>query len=361
MINVVGAGPAGSYFSYLCKEECRLFEEHKEVGKPVACTGIMTKAIFDLVDVDKDVIVNELSKVRVVGKDNEMVFNLRDKEVVVDRGKFDKFIVEKAVDNGVKTMLNHKFIGCKNDKAVFKSGNFTRKYEYGKLVGADGPNSLVARENGLMMGRKYWVGKQYSVKMRCDSEEFVVFFGEIPDFFGWVVPENDGMARVGVASERFSGRYFDELVKRIDVGKEKFVECQSGLIPMYNGDRACKGDVYLLGDAAGHVKATTGGGLVYGMRGARCLANAINNGGDYEKEWRKEFGRELWFHLQVRRFLNRLNGRDYDEMIELLKKVDLGGYNRDYPFRSLGLLMNPGLMRFGVKHLLVNHRKEFFL
>ena len=64
---VIGAGPAGSYFAYLDKD-CTLFEEHKEIGKPVACTGIMTKAIFDLIDVDKKVIVNELKRVRVLGK-----------------------------------------------------------------------------------------------------------------------------------------------------------------------------------------------------------------------------------------------------------------------------------------------------
>ena len=74
MINVVGAGPAGSYFSYLDKD-CTIFEEHKEIGKPAACTGIMTKAIFDLIEIDKEVIVNELKRVRVLGMNNEVVFN----------------------------------------------------------------------------------------------------------------------------------------------------------------------------------------------------------------------------------------------------------------------------------------------
>ena len=37
----------------------------------------------------------------------------------------------------------------------------------------------------------------------------------------------------------------------------------------------------------------TGGGLVYGLRGARCLARALDNNMDYEKLWRRDFGKEL--------------------------------------------------------------------
>ncbi len=38
MISVIGAGPAGSYTAYLLAkagEKVRIFEEHKEIGKPV--------------------------------------------------------------------------------------------------------------------------------------------------------------------------------------------------------------------------------------------------------------------------------------------------------------------------------------
>ncbi len=346
---VIGAGPAGSYFSYLDKD-CTIFEEHKEIGKPAACTGIMTKAIFDLIEIDKEVIVNELKRVRVLGMNNEVVFNLKDREIVVDRAGFDKFLFQKAIDNGVKAKLGHKYIGRKNDELVFKTGNFVKKYKYDNIIGADGPNSLVARESGLMVNRKYWVGKQYSVKMKVDPEEFTVFFGEIPDFFGWIVPENERIARIGVASEKFSGKHFDFLAGKLNVKKKDLIECQSGLIPKYDGAIASKDNVYLLGDAASHVKATTGGGIVYGMRGAKCLAEAFSSGKDYEKLWRAEFGKELWFHLRIREFLNKLDGKDYDEMIGILKKIDLGSYNRDYPFRSLGLLMNPRLFWFFLKH-----------
>ena len=195
------------------------------------------------------------------------------------------------------------------------------------------------------------MGKQYRVRMKSNPEEFTVLFGQIPDFFGWVVPEDDGYARVGIASEKFSGKYFEMLVKRLGLQKEDFVECQSGIIPRYDGSRASKGDVYLLGDAAGHVKATTGGGIVYGMRGARCLARSLQRGEDYEKAWRREFGRELWFHLQIRKFLNLLDAEDYDGLLKRLQSVAIGDYNRDYPFRKMQILMQPGLLWWGLSRV----------
>ena len=60
MINVIGGGPAGSYFSSMMNKDVTLFEEHEMVGRPVACTGIITSAIMDLVNLDENVIVKEI-------------------------------------------------------------------------------------------------------------------------------------------------------------------------------------------------------------------------------------------------------------------------------------------------------------
>jgi len=257
MINVIGAGPVGGYFAYLCEQGVMIFEEHDAIGKPVACTGIMTKRIFDLVKLDKKVIVNELDKVRVVGGSKEVEFKLNEKEIVVDRERFDRFLLDKAVDKGVKLVLGHRFIGCKNNQAVFRVKNALKRYEYDALVGADGPGSLVGREAGLLGGRKYLVGKQYRVKMKNEADVFSVYLGDVHGFFGWVVPENSEVARLGVASERFAGMYLEMLMKRLGLEKKEIIECQSGLIPVYDGGRCCRNNVYLIGDAGGHVKATS--------------------------------------------------------------------------------------------------------
>lgn len=87
-----------------------------------------------------------------------------------------------------------------------------------------------------------------------------------------------------------------------------------GIIPMYNPRlRTEYPKVSLVGDAAGHVKATTGGGVILGGLAAR---NAASEG--YEKIWRTEIGKELYLHLRVRRFLNNLSEKNTDKLIRLL-------------------------------------------
>src|SRR3989344_3480208 len=108
-------------------------------------------------------------------------------------------------------------------------------------------------------------------------------------------------------------------------------ECQAGPIPIYNPKNVTsKDNVCLIGDAAGQIKSITGGGIVYGMRAGKILADCLNNNLDYEKEWRKKLHKDLMFHLRIRRFLNKLDKNDYNELIRTLKDIDLGEFNRDY-------------------------------
>ena len=45
---IIGAGPIGCYCGYLLAKkgfDVEIYEEHKEIGKPIGCTGIVTKKI----------------------------------------------------------------------------------------------------------------------------------------------------------------------------------------------------------------------------------------------------------------------------------------------------------------------------
>jgi len=92
---------------------------------------------------------------------------------------------------------------------------------------------------------------------------------------------------------------------------------QVGLIPLYDPkfkteykfDKFGK-NLRLVGDAAGHVKATTGGGIVMGCLAARTITSE-----NYEKEWRKKIGKELYLHLKIREVLNK-NYKKLDKILE---------------------------------------------
>src|SRR5439155_1534806 len=78
------------------------------------------------------------------------------------------------------------------------------------------------------------------------------------------------------------------------------------------------GDVYLVGDAAGHVKVTTVGGIVSGFRGVVGVAEAILNGGRSPKLSVPR--RELDLHLVVRKIMHRFSQAEYSQLVDLLNR-----------------------------------------
>ena len=81
----------------------------------------------------------------------------------------------------------------------------------------------------------------------------------------------------------------------------------AALIPVSRRKQTVKHNALLVGDAAGQVKATTGGGIVFGAKCARVLADCISRGKpeDYEAAWRREAS-ILGAHSLLRRVFNAL-------------------------------------------------------
>jgi len=90
----------------------------------------------------------------------------------------------------------------------------------------------------------------------------------------------------------------------------------AGLIPMGGPvPITVKDNLMLVGDTAGHVKSTTGGGLYFGMSCARIAAKVAVKAleseishqlKNYENLWRKQFGSELKKSANMRQFINQL-------------------------------------------------------
>ena len=56
MISIIGAGPAGLYTAYLLAKQGRevnVFEQDKEIGLPIQCTGIITSHLKRFTEIKK--------------------------------------------------------------------------------------------------------------------------------------------------------------------------------------------------------------------------------------------------------------------------------------------------------------------
>ena len=152
-----------------------------------------------------------------------------------------------------------------------------------------------------------------------------------PGFFAWLGPTSSGKALVGLLARRSPGVYLKNLLSRLFVqGKiaSSKAECTYGGIPLRPLPKTFGERVVVVGDAAGQVKPTTGGGIYYGLLCADIAADTVHEAlcaddlsekrlALYERNWKGMLGRELQMGYWARRLYEKLN----DSQIELIFDV----------------------------------------
>ncbi len=342
MITVIGAGPAGSFYASKEKHaDVHLFEEHAAVGCPVACTGILTDSVRSVVDIPKELVISKIDRFKIIAPNQkEMYVDLKKTNMVLDRAAFDQHLFHKAVDNGATVHLNERFLGYKNlGKKQYRVKTNKKSYDTSMLVGADGPYSSVAKAAGIFGNRQFVRGWQARCKYPGLEEgvtEIHLNLGE----FSWVVPEDDKIARVGVIGADTKKLMAD--YKKL-LGKSRIIEDQSGMIPVYNPKQQLrKGseNIFLLGDAATQVKATTYGGIIYGLLAGTYLAEDKEM---YTSRFNSKLGKDLWISLKMRNLMNYMTDKQANELIEIFKKKEnndiLAEHDRDFPSKFMVKLL----------------------
>jgi digeranylgeranylglycerophospholipid reductase len=357
MIAIIGSGPVGCYAASLLADNFKVtvFEEHKSVGLPVQCTGIVTQEIFDFIPKKNNFVVNEACNVRIFAPDNKHLdLKLEKPDITLDRQKFDNYFYNQAKNKDVSFAFNHRFIKAIGSVAFIKdlkSGR-VKKFKFSHLIGADGPLSSVAKNAGLYNNRKLFIGLQAIIKKKNNN---LIDFYPLKQGFGWAVPEDKNTLRVGFASEANPKEQFENLLKKY---RGKIIAKQGGLIPIFNPSAPfSKQNTFLIGDAAGFVKATTGGGLIPGLKSAEILAHSIKNNVNYEAGIYFHLTPGLWLNLKMRNIMDSFSPGDWNDLIKDLNnnqsKKALQSVNRDKLFQLLlGVAVNnPRIIKHGFRHI----------
>ena len=97
-ITIIGAGPIGCYAAYLLAQSghiVNIYENHKEIGLPIQCTGLLTSD-FDQFHLNKEsFLINTLTNIEVNTPNHKITFE-NQKEYLVNRRKFDQFFANLA-------------------------------------------------------------------------------------------------------------------------------------------------------------------------------------------------------------------------------------------------------------------------
>lgn len=299
VVRIIGGGPAGLWAAKHLGPKCVVYEEHKTIGKPVHCTGLVSKRIDSLLRLPKSIVLNRIRGARMFSRDGQVLELSRGREeaYVIDRAGFDAHLAGLALEAGAKIMLGQKAPPLPNNRCT--------------TMAADGAASATRRSLGIHLDVLPSI--QYIAKSKFDPD-FVELHFLNSEFFAWVVPECEGVARIGVAGPKCKAVLDTFIQKRLK--RFKVVDMQAGLVVIGGPlKKTVYGNVMLVGDSAGQVKATTGGGIITGMICAEEAAKNASNPQEYEKAWRSRVGHELKVARLVRSFLSGFSPKDYNALL----------------------------------------------
>ncbi|HJO03718.1 MAG TPA: FAD-dependent monooxygenase [Acidobacteriota bacterium] len=307
---------------------------------PTCRSLIVTGALRDLLgDWAEDAIVNEIDRFELVANDKRVEVELGSPDLIIERATLIRRLAAAAEASGAEIAWGHRLERMKahgNGIDMRFRNNGTEPTMAGSVIGADGAFSNVARAAGWRPQRLVSL-VQALVRLPSDLPPKTVRVWFVPQdtpYFYWLIPESETTGALGVigAESSVTRALIDQFAaqQNLDV-----LGYQGAKIPEYAGwtslhRRMGHGDVYLTGDAAGHVKVTTVGGVVDGLWGARAVADAIASG--RRRCTASSLRAELGMHWLIRVVLNRFGDADYRALLENVAGTSSGSlarYSRD--------------------------------
>ena len=290
---IVGAGPVGGHLGHILSEQglhVLMLEEHREIGKPFQCAGLVTPSAMNRVNLHHT-ILSDVWGARIHSPQGRPV-EIGEPSIlrthVVCRKLFDEGCVRQAIESGATLWLDSK----PTDAIVEANGVVITIIREGQecmirsklLCGADGVHSWTRRHFRFGRPKEFMIGFQAEVSgYEGVPGRLEMFSGEdiAPGLFAWAIPNGD-THRIGVWAhpDRLNGRscemLYDTLLQH-PLWKEKFAnvsETARFCGPLASGmvKRIFKERVLLFGDAAGLCKPTTGGGIGPGFDQIHYLA-----------------------------------------------------------------------------------------
>jgi geranylgeranyl reductase family protein len=352
---IVGAGIAGSFTGrQLAKKGYKvlLVEEHREVGRPVQCAGLVTPRIMQLVpELEPECIINKVHGAKIYSPSGkELIIDAgTTKAIVVDRLRFDQCLASAATKAGAGLFLGTKAISARRmDEKVeieLLRNNEKLSVVCSLIVGTDGVQSQVSTWFALKRPKTILSGfgaEMAGVDMEPGFVEIYLGNDVAPNFFSWMIPKSyenvDGRvpARVGLVCKNTKKRaidYYQQLFNHPIAGPKlknsKPIQFISGGVPIGTVSKSYSDNVMLVGDSAGQVKATSGGGIYTSLVCAQLCAQtaefAIENGdfsakvlGTYQKAWQGRLGKELKHGMRLHKVYMHLNDSQLEEGFKLL-------------------------------------------
>ncbi|MEO8441758.1 MAG: NAD(P)/FAD-dependent oxidoreductase [Betaproteobacteria bacterium] len=267
-----------------------VLERKADPGAKLHTTGIIVKDAIDqvaLLDGLPGALVRRIDGVRLYAP------NLRHVDLAApgyyflatDTPEFMRWLAGRAEAAGARIQYGSAFTTCKLTTDGFELENHgSTRY----LVGADGPNSRVAKVLGLGQNTRFLFGVEYEYagleipdadKLHCFIDRRLA-----PGYIGWVVA-GVGAVQVGLARrvrdaqpapDAVMAGFLEKISPFFDFRAKKPASVRAGMIPVGGVvSPVAAPRVLLVGDAAGMVSPVTAGGIHTALKHGAAAGHAI--------------------------------------------------------------------------------------
>ncbi len=383
---VVGAGPAGSYAA--CElasagHSVAVLDNKSAAGLDVCCTGIISSECFEAFGISPEVIVRKVNSASFFlpsGKSTRLSSE-KVNAYIIDRSRFDSAIANKAQAKGVTYYFSTDCtdVNIKGNKALVETScnNSKQIFCARAVIIATGQDLRLHYKLGLGKFKHFAIGAQTEIGA-TNLDEVEVYFNQqlAPNFFAWLVPTSPGKALAGLISSSHAKLHLEKFLLSPLI-KEKLtdtnIKIKQKAIPLCALPHSVKERILVIGDAAGQVKPTTGGGIYLGNLGAQIASDVLKEALDkdnlsasylaqYQKRWKAKMGREISFGYWIRWIYSKLSNQQIEKLFNLFTSGDMATsllnspnfsfdwhsklflsslkYNISYPFQKMSRLLS---------------------
>lgn len=315
---IVGAGPAGliSALNLIQEGISPVILEKQPAIRSTACGEACDLQSLNKIPFNSDqYICKKVKGAKLIYPDGTCSY-INKSSITLDRTNWLKGMAQEIEARGGQIRLSSEVIAIKEDSIQLKNGE---RIDYEILIGADGPNSRIARYLGIK--HQFAVASQYKLACEASDMDYLEFYIDrrFSRGYSWIFPK-DEVVNVGIQGDFAQ---LDAFLSHKGLNSYKIIKREAGIIPVSGIEKLVQHNIALIGDSASMPNPLSGGGLPPIAHAAHMLARRISNLGNYEREVKKH-PIAAPILCKVRQVLLELADEDLVNLLSLLTESHQG-------------------------------------
>jgi digeranylgeranylglycerophospholipid reductase len=309
---IVGAGPAGlvSALNLIKEGISPIILEKQSAITSTACGEACSLESLSKIPFDSNpYICKKVKGIKLIYPNGACTY-INKSGVTLDRTNWLKGMAQEIEARGGQISLNSEVVAVNENSIQLENGE---RIDYEILIGADGPNSRIARHLGVR--HQFVTVSQYKIACETSDMEYLEFYFDkrFSRGYSWIFPK-DGVINVGVENDfnrlnaflRYKGLSGYEITKR-----------EAGIVPASGIQKLFQHNIALIGDSASMVNPFSGAGLAPIVHAGLMLARNIHNLENYEREVKKHPIADTVL-LKARQMLLKLADQDLISLLSFI-------------------------------------------